>query len=453
MGSGKTTWMLNKINHEYENEIGNLFNTSDVEQKRYIYITPSLAEVDRVTAACPSLNFKSPQPIEGRKLHHLSSLISQGENICCTHALFSMLHREIYAQLKEATYILIIDEVLDAVTTYTDITNKDKSLLMSTQMIKVDPTTWRLNWNENDYSDYKGKFSDVKELCRNGNLVLFRDTLLLWEFPIEFFECFDNVYVLTYLYTGTSFAAYLRAGKKSVEMMGIKNGELVSWKSINEGSIKTELRNLIEIYEGPMNIIGNKTDKSQPLSSRWFDRQPSEVIRRLKASTECFFKKVAKTPARLNAYTTFKKVRKDLGGARYKTGFLPINLKSTNDYIDKASMAYLANYFLHPMIRGYFTDREIPVYEDLYALNEMIQWIFRSQIRRGDPICLFIPSERMRALLKIWLEADTIQALFEKQVIRCLKLVNSCLGPFFPFRNLDLVISNPYGQRLSATNP
>ena len=58
------------------------------------------------------------------------------------------------------------------------------------------------------------------------------------------------------------------------------------------------------------------------------------------------------------------------------------------------------------MIKGYFEDRGIKVQEDLHALSEMVQWIWRSQIRRGDPITVFIPSERMRSLLIDWLRGS-----------------------------------------------
>jgi hypothetical protein len=47
----------------------------------------------------------------------------------------------------------------------------------------------------------------------------------------------------------------------------------------------------------------------------------------------------------------------------------------------------------------------------MHALCEMIQWIWRSGIRRGDPIHVFVPSKRMRNLLKIWLESDHPAAL------------------------------------------
>ena len=40
----------------------------------------------------------------------------------------------------------------------------------------------------------------------------------------------------------------------------------------------------------------------------------------------------------------------------------------------------------------------------LFALQEMLQWIWRSAIRDGKPIDLYIPSERMRSLLVEWLD-------------------------------------------------
>ena len=42
--------------------------------------------------------------------------------------------------------------------------------------------------------------------------------------------------------------------------------------------------------------------------------------------------------------------------------------------------------------------------EELYALGEMVQWIYRSQIRRGDPIVIYIPSKRMRDILIGWVD-------------------------------------------------
>jgi hypothetical protein len=208
--------------------------------------------------------------------------------------------------------------------------------------------------------------------------------------------------------------SYLASDDVRYNMMAVHRGELVEWDKVDESALKENLRGLITIYEGSMNKIGEPNGKEHPFSSSWFDRATDKVKDGIRASIENFFKRVAQSPSNVNAWTTFIKVRPELAGRGYSKGFLPNNLRATNDYIEKTSLAYLCNTFYHPYIKGYFTDRGISVYEDLFALSEMIQWIWRGQIRRGDPIHVYIPSQRMRGLLKMWLEADNINELFHK---------------------------------------
>ena len=42
--------------------------------------------------------------------------------------------------------------------------------------------------------------------------------------------------------------------------------------------------------------------------------------------------------------------------------------------------------------------------EDMCALGALLQWAWRSQIRNGKPIDIYIPSERMRELLYNWIQ-------------------------------------------------
>lgn len=46
----------------------------------------------------------------------------------------------------------------------------------------------------------------------------------------------------------------------------------------------------------------------------------------------------------------------------------------------------------------------IEINEDIYALSTMLQWMWRSAIRRGEEIWVYVPSRRMRTLLKDWIE-------------------------------------------------
>ena len=59
-----------------------------------------------------------------------------------------------------------------------------------------------------------------------------------------------------------------------------------------------------------------------------------------------------------------------------------------------------------PGISSFFAMRGYEIDPDRWALSEMIQWIWRGAIRKGQPICLFVPSYRMRKLLLDWLGVD-----------------------------------------------
>jgi hypothetical protein len=182
--------------------------------------------------------------------------------------------------------------------------------------------------------------------------------------------------------------------------------ELVSWEDGDESAIKEKLKKLVTVYDGPLNKCGESIKHSNPFSSTWLKNQRPEALDKIKATTEYFFKSVAKTLSTDNAWTTYSVAKSRLKGDRYKKGFIPCNAKATNEHRHKKCLAYLCNVFYNPYIKGYFEDRGIEVDQDAYALSEMIQWIWRSQIRDDKPITVFVPSDRMRGLLMEWLDTS-----------------------------------------------
>jgi len=407
MGSGKSTYVIKMLNDICLQDTGLSFIDETFQPRRFIIVVPLLYEVDRFIKECPELHFKDPQAIDGKKLNHLETLIEAGENIVTTHSLFTKITRDIYDKLKEQSYTLVIDEALDCVDIFTDLTKADRDLLFSSGFVHVDDASKRLCWNQKEHAGYTGKFSQIKALCEAGALVSM-DKLLLWEFPHEFLRCFHEVLVCTYLFEGSTFCAYLRSHGFDFVMKAVRNCELVDW---NEGSheqcVKGKLRPLIKIYEGSMNSIGQEVSKTKPLSSTWFKQTSnSDRIKCLKSSVISFFERHAETHSRLNGWTTFNKQKSKLKGKGYTRGWIPCNAKGTNVFADVASMAYLCNWFYHPTIKRYFIAKDIAVDEDAFALSAMIQWIWRSRIRKVEPISLFIPSERMRKLFKAWINGE-----------------------------------------------
>ena len=84
-------------------------------------------------------------------------------------------------------------------------------------------------------------------------------------------------------------------------------------------------------------------------------------------------------------------------------GFLACNARSTNKYGYCYNLAYCLNVYLHPSVSQFFRQKGIVIDEELYALSEMIQWIWRSRIRNNEKINIYIPSIRMRTLLNSWI--------------------------------------------------
>lgn len=90
--------------------------------------------------------------------------------------------------------------------------------------------------------------------------------------------------------------------------------------------------------------------------------------------------------------------------------WVPFNCCATNEYAERRCAAFLANIFPDPAKAKYLADRGIQYDSDGEALSTLVQWVWRTAIRKngdGKPpvkIHLFIPSSRMRKLFLDWME-------------------------------------------------
>jgi hypothetical protein len=103
-------------------------------------------------------------------------------------------------------------------------------------------------------------------------------------------------------------------------------------------------------------------------------------------------------------WSTFKDTKNSIKRKGFTRGFIPLNTKATNEFKDKTVLIYALNRFMDVPLKRYLENRGVEVNQDLWALNELLQWIFRSAIRDGKPIKIYIPSRRMRSLLLEWIK-------------------------------------------------
>ena len=408
MGSGKTTSLINMMNENTE--------------EKFIYITPYRDEIDRVISNCPNRYFETPKNFDKMNLktctkyEDLIKIIEQDINVVSTHALFQTFDENIIKVLKEHKYTLILDEVAQVVEEI-NISPDHVRMLINEGVIIINKDK-RIIWSDDEYD---GEFIKYKEPFKNGEAYLYGNSVLIWCFPCEIFNCFDRVIISTYLFKGQLQCYYFQVNnidfeyKSAVKSINDKGEYEFNIVDYTEEYDYKSLSKLINIYEGKLNAIGEDKDgRKKPLSSTWYKEATGEKLKLVQNNTYNYFRNICNKKSNEVLWTVFKfraetpETKKNrmtkVKPNGYNKSFETCNCRATNKYRDRDTVAYLINRYNSPAIINFFKDRGAEVDEDAFALSELLQFIWRSCIRDGKPINVYIPSKRMRTLLKGWLK-------------------------------------------------
>ena len=385
MGSGKTTAAIKAI------------NAAPAEQK-FMFVTPYLSEVARIKEGCAEKEFC--EPVEGFdcKTADLERLIDVQANIVTTHALFTMMPLEYLEKIRETGYVLFLDEALEPMEPLTGIDPLDAEYATD-KLIRINDDS-SVEWIASE--KYHGQFTFLRNMCDKGYL---RGAVseegaacFVHILPTAYFTSFKDVVIMTYLFSGQILKNYLNIEKLPYRRLFL-NYEEQTFASKREGVFRRDYRPLITILDNPrMNAIG---DKKTALSHSWYARND---LKQVSNNLNNFFKNMMKSPANSRLWTVFADCKEEVGGSRYAKSFLACNTRATNEYKDRTVLAYLVNRYRNPFFVRYFRYYGVETNNDVFALSEMLQWLWRSALRDGKHIVLYIPSKRMRDLLKAWLD-------------------------------------------------
>jgi hypothetical protein len=431
-GSGKSTWMMGQIEEWNRNKT----------YEQFVYISPLLTEVGgdvvegeytsgRIQSSCPNLNFQYPKKVRGSKMQDVKSLIRKGSNIAATHALFRLVDDGCRGLLTETRNVLVIDEAVSAIEHFSGVSGQGlRTLLSGGQLIKGE--SGKLSWNhekfpvmESNDGGKKFEYAELVELCDSGYAYVVssvddngshKNVVVLWQFPKELLECFDDVYVLTYLYNGSVMKSW--AEMNGVEVERIRPPLYKSTKDVKE-----ELKKLIINYDGrALQRIGNYTlsqsfwatasddevkDISDTISNLVKNRIAPEGIRVDDMLVTCpkskWFKDVAKISKNKSELLATGK-----GYAR--ATWVPSSCKATNLFVDKRCMVYMLNKYPHTFVASFCSMKGSKIDQDKFAIAEAIQAIFRTCIRKKEPevLHLVMVSNRMRRLFNDWLNSEGV---------------------------------------------
>lgn len=364
--------------------------------KNFLYITPYLKEVDRI---CESCDFEQPDSDYTSKLSELKYLMRRRKNVASTHSLFSLLDDEALDLVQQNKYCLIVDEAIDVIHKL-QITKKDTAVLLET-MTNTDDEGF-LHWKD---PEYKGKFSQYKELADKGNLFVLDNVILCIMNP-ELLTSFSEVIMMTYLFSGQYQRAYLDYFGIEYQICGVDDSHGFKFTDSPDAPPPIDYSRLINIVDdSKLNAVG---DDKNALSKRWFENRgrDNDEVRMLRNNLNTFFRRRTSSKSTEQLWTCFKAEAPKLYGSgnRFAGSFLQLAARATNEYRSRKYLAYLLNRFIDPNIAKFFAIKGIKLDADEFALADMLQWIWRGCIRDDQPIELYIPSRRMRELLQNWIE-------------------------------------------------
>lgn len=406
MGSGKTTAAINYV------------NALPPDQK-VMFIVLYNDEVKRIKTSCKNKDLQEPTYENGRKLYGLRELLGSGANIVSTHALLELLEEEDISLIKEQNYICFIDETINCISSYN---SEDSDYYMHPKDIEVltnyysfvEESTGLLKWNVPDYID--GRFVEEKKLMDNNRLMMNKNGKLFKIFPISILMAFKKLFVLTYMFEGSVMYCYLKQHGIEYKNLYITGQSLdtltISDNPTNKVVVKKDYGKLINILDDEkLNSIG---DGHYDLSVGWYTKRATSADKKkLQLNMRNFFEHKVHAKSKECLWTTFSSQKNELsstGGGRYKRYndcFASINMRASNNWSDRTAVAYLVNRFMNLDICKYFEDDGVRPDQNLFALSEMLQFIWRSAIRKNEPINLYIPSSRMRGLLENWIKENS----------------------------------------------
>lgn len=391
MGTGKSSAAITYMNEHPE--------------KKFIYVTPYLDEAQRIAVSCPSMKMQKPRKLteyNGSKTLHTIELVERDENITTTHQAFKYYPQRLLDLIKEKKYTLIIDENVDNLDGVKE-DSSDIQMAIDAGYLKFVDGKYHLVKDDYNGTAHKELFKTLK----NRDIVNVESNegeLFYWNFPPELITSFEDVFILTYLFDGQSLRYFLDMHNIEYKMIGIDHNDKGEYRFSDSTFYIPEyvcsLPDKIHILDNErLNKIGDKTTS---LSISWFKKHKKDLPQ-LKNNIYNFFRHIASVPAEERMWSTFKDYEWWLKGKGYAGCFIPFNTKATNEYRNRTAIAYCVNVYMNVGQKLYYQRHNVNINEDLWSLSVMLQYIWRSAIRDGKEIYIYIPSSRMRNLLIDWI--------------------------------------------------
>lgn len=383
----------------------------------YLIVLPLHSEVQRFINEAPIDLVEPITKAEGgthsRKRDHLRELLSDGHSVVTTHKLFTDVAYLAMDGLLLG-YDVIVDEVLSVAHCVTQdaltagarekgVTIRSwKGLYIEKGFATVDPITGLVSPTE----EWEAK-QDLPELSKNlfsmakaESLFSVGDNVLVWELPPILLKAVGSLTVCTFLAEGSLMAAYMR--RHGIAFVHDRD-------RVSEQRFKEQAKQLIEVRDcSSINRLRFSYSGQNSMSKD----QRKSVSGYLKRLRERLLRGIPKEDVMLTCSKSMWQLPNGkpgpfAAGSRMVDGtnWVPNTTRGTNAFRNCSHLVYLWDQNLNPRIAE-FLGVDSQRYQDMYAVSELIQWVYRSRVRDGREIVLYMPSARMRKLFQKWLDGD-----------------------------------------------
>ena len=400
-GFGKTSSLLSVIN-----------NRPDL---KFLVVVNTLDEVDRIMLGVTPGRMSAPKDAfeaNANKGEQLEALLVASKSVVITHKLYEKAGRLADGGLLR-DYSVIIDEVPNTIEALQTIKPESmKEIYLGKGFLEMSPTA-ELRVTQKWIDEYD-KFSDtLRSSIFNASLGrgLFYDGKgnLLTSIPVSLFDYAGSVTVLTFLSSGSLLTKFLELNSLKYETKTVP-GALSAFRG-RALSLLT-IKALPALEKVPYSYSKQKTYtvSSKPARTtatalknlkqrQLVDVNPGNIL--LTCSKSAWYKSSRRGDIDDTRPGPFAKDSRLFG----KANWIANTTRGTNNYSHCTHLIYLYEQNVNPVLMNWMKVNDAE-FRQQYAVTEMIQWIWRSQIRNGLPVTVYIPSKRMRDLLDGWLSVD-----------------------------------------------
>ena len=389
-GSGKTTSMIKSFKQE----------------EKYLVILSYLSEVDRIIEDTTDVSFVEPvaeDNIQNTKTESLKDLLLTGRNVATTHSMYERLVPLAEEGLLD-DYNIIIDEVPEVVKAVsTKSKTSIKEFYVNSGFIEVEDNGLVLatdKWREKKEEVADTLSNKILTYAETGCLYLLGEHMFIWAMPSKLLSAGKSVTILTYKAEGSLLVSYMR--KLSLPY-------LIQSNKYKEEAFREQAAELINLQDIPSisKLKLSHTGQQEGMRSSNYYSKLSCGLKNLRS-------RQLKGLDLSNVLLTCKKdawIQNNgkagvfaQGSKMFEnTNWIANTTRGTNDYAHCFHLIYLYDQHINPLVAGWLNNSSRH-FDDAYALTELIQWVWRSRIRKGEPITLYLPVPRMRSIFIDWLE-------------------------------------------------